>query len=402
MLNTTFLALSLHSFSSMSPFSSSKQNIYLSKSYIFNSFTSFIYNVNSISIFIKRSTFGNFLNSAIFIQKEIIKYNEIFNGRPDQPNVGDEIICHDAFFINCTSKLDGGAISHFSPFEGTLNVQRTTFVNCHSGPAPGDGGCIYFTGQKSLIGSCCVIHCSAARDGHSFCISIKTPLTESESSKNNNYEIQPNFCNETSILHSSPKNSARGWQSLYLGFGKIRMLDLNSTENAVVKQSGSFMMHTIDSDAIALHCTIKKNIGPWIVYLYGKFGSSIEESNFVGNIVTKNDESGLIMFHKLSQLNNCFISHLQGKLFKGNRKGAEITVNNCIFDAEFDNEPGVIRNNCRFDIKGVRTLPLAHLNTGLCVSQRDLANDPIKDSEILKIMSYYFKKPDVLLNRTMT
>lgn len=397
MINTTFLALSLGCLSSISPFLSSKQNIYLSKSSLFNSFTSFIYNENSVSIFIKSSTFGNFLNSPILIQKEVCKYDRVFTERPDQPNVGDEIICHDSFFVNCTSKLDGGAISHFSPFEGTLDVKRTTFVNCHSGPSPGDGGCIFFTGQKSQIDSCCVIRCSAARDGHSFCISIRSPELTNDI---NNYEAQPNYCNGTSILHSSPKDTARGWQSLYLGFGKIRIIDLNSTENAVVSQSGSFIMHTIQSDAIALHCSIVKNIGPWIVYLYGKFGAAIEESNFVGNLVTKNDEGGLIMFHKNGQINNCFVSHLQGKLFKRNREGAEITINNCVFDVEFDNEPGVTRNNCKFDIKGVRTIPLAHLNTGLCISQRDFSKNPVNDNEILQIMKNYFKNPDVLLNRT--
>lgn len=400
-MNTTLIALSLRCLSSMSPFISSKQNILLSKSYLFNSFESFIYTKSSLSIFIKSSTFGNFLNSAIAIQKETREYSKIFTERPEQPNVGDDIICYDAFFINCTSKLDGGAISHFSPFEGTLDVQRTTFVNCNSGPAPGDGGCIYFTGQKSNIYSCCVIGCSAGRDGHSFCISIRSPSPELDTSKNmDNYEVQPNYCNGTSILHSSPKNSARGWQSLYLGFGRIRIIDLNSTENAVAMQSASFMMHTMDSDAIALHCTIAKNIGPWIVYLYGKFGSAIEESNFFGNLVTKNDESGLIMFHKHGQINNCFISHLQGKLFKRNREGAEIIINNCVFDVEFDGEPGVIRNNCKFNIKGVRTIPLAHLNTGLCLSQRDLSKDPIKDNEIINVMKNYFKNPNVLINRT--
>lgn len=400
MLNSTFIALSLRCLSSISPFVSNQQNIYMSKSTIFNSINSFIYNVNSASYFIKGSTFGNFLNSAILIQKESMKYNTIFTERPVQPNAGDAIICFDSIFINCSSKLDGGAVSHFSSFEGTLDVQRTTFVNCNSGPAPGDGGCIYFTGQKSNIDSCCVLRCSAGRDGHSFCISIRSPLSSTDSKNTNDYEVQPNYCNRTSITQSSPKKSARGWQSLYLGFGKIRIIDLNSTENAVVSQAGSFMMHTMDSDAVALHCTIAKNIGPWIVYLYAKFGSAIEESNFVGNLVTKQEESGLIMFHKLGQLNNCFISHLQGKLFKGNREGAEITVNNCVFDVEFDNEPGVIRNNCRFDIKGVMTLPLAHFNTELCASQRDLSKNPIQESEILMIMKNYFKNPSALLNRT--
>ncbi|OHT03379.1 hypothetical protein TRFO_29247 [Tritrichomonas foetus] len=383
MLNTSLLALSLGSLTSMSPFLSQQQNIYIKNSNLFNSYSNFIYNAQSLVI--KSTKFSNFLDSAIMIQRQECIYNKEYTERPDSPKMNDNIICQDAMFIKCIAKVDGGAFSHFSPDSGSLSVSRTTFIECQSGLNPGDGGCIYFSGRESYINSSCVYKCSAGRDGHSFCISIRNELPN------------PNHCNSTVILMSSPKSAARGWQSLYLGFGKIRITDLNSTENAVVTQAGSFMMHTMDSDAIALHCTIKNNIGPWIVYLFGKQGSKIEQSNFVGNKLAKSHEQGLIMFHRLGQINNCIFSHPEGKLFKQNREGAEITVNNCVFDCPFDDEKGVALNNCKFLINDLETLPLAHLHTAMCVSNRDLMKNPIGEADIVMKMKKYFPDPKKLL-----
>ncbi|OHT17334.1 hypothetical protein TRFO_12502 [Tritrichomonas foetus] len=376
MLNTTFLSLTLHGIASASPYLAQKQSVNLINARLFNSYATFSYNVQHL--YVRGSTFNNFLDSAIALVNKDQLYNKLYESRPEQPGIDSEIVIEDAFFVKCVSRSDGGAINYFSPNSGTLSVKRTTFVQCHSGPNPADGGCIAFTGVRSTIFSTCASQCSAGRNGHSFSVTISAGKPDF------------NHLNQTTILECSPKESARGWQSLFLSYGQIRISDMNSSKNSVATQAGSFMMHTVDSDAVCLHSTIVGNIGPWIIYLYGKEGSLLEQCNVVGNICANKEQNGIVMFHKLGRIDGCLFANNRGRLFKQNRESASIDVSNCVFDAVFDREPGVSTTNCRFEEPDVQTYVLAHLNTELCAAKRDVAKHPIGTNEIFNRLKLYF------------
>ena len=377
MLNLTLLSLSLNSIMLNSPYLSNTRDLVIKKCDFLNSFSSFLY--NSQSLIIESSKFVNFLDSAITIdrsQNNVCMYNDKYTTRPEPPKTNDIIICKDSVFIGCRTKHDGGAFNHFSPNFGSLFVTRTTFYDCQSGPNPADGGCIYFSGKESHINQTSCVRCTAGRDGHAFCISIR------------NEQPEPNHCNQTSIYMCAPKDAARGWQSLYLGFGNIRITNLNSSENAVITQSGSFMMHTMDSDARALHCTVYGNIGPWIVYFFGYEGSSIEFSNFVDNTLARGHESGLIKFYQKSKISNCFISHQQ-KVFDPNNERSSLIVTKCIFDGPITRNKFVTMNDCQFKPDAFSTLPLAHFNTEICPAELPLSSHPNLVQELKDHMQKY-------------
>jgi hypothetical protein len=213
-------------------------------------------------------------------------YKGLFKIRPAQPAMGDEIIVTDSFFLDCRAQVDGGALSHFSPDAGTLSVTRTTFIRCRSGRNPGDGGCIYFSGAASEISSSCVSHCCAGRDGHSFCISIRGGRPSH------------NFLNVTAAVNCGKRDVPIGWQTLYLGFGQIRISDYNCSKNTVDFQAAAFMMHTMDSDAVATFATVEANRGPWIVYFFGQAGSRIAKCNVIGNVLAGEAPRGVFYYHK--------------------------------------------------------------------------------------------------------
>ena len=339
----------------------SARSVRISKSFYY-----FAFNIPKLNI--EESSFHDFLDSAITFDSVQRLYKGHYLVRPDVPGLGDDIVIKASVFENCHAKLDGGAISHFSQDVGTLTCVGVTFVNCTSGPNPSDGGCIYFSGESSRIDRCCAFRCRAGRDGHSFCISIKGG------------QETPNHVNRSTSIECAPVKEACGWQSLYLGFGKIRLADYNSTKNAVTTQAGSFMMHTIDSDAIALHLTVVNNVGPWIVYFFGRQGSIIDRSNFISNVCINRDESGGIFhFHKYGMIKDCYVSGNIGQLFKKNRADASLKVMNTIFDVAMEEEPDGVSfdPNCRFDEPFIETLELAHLNTFLCHGVRNVEEKPI-------------------------
>jgi hypothetical protein len=280
--------------------------------------------------------------------------------RPAGPAMGDTIVVRDAFFINCFATVDGGAISHFSPDAGTLSVTRTTFVNCRSGRNPGDGGCIYFSGESSRISSCCVFRCFAGRDGHSFCVSIRGGRPN------------PNHVNLTTVTNCG--DASVGWQTLYLGFGQIRIWEYNSTNNSVYFQAAAFMIHTMDSDANASFLTVCHDNGPWIVYFFGRAGSTIRSANFIANRCRGYPElpgsrtmivKGVFYFHKYGRIVDCVVLGNDGELFKGNRPGAEVVVANCVFDRDIGQPSGVRAQQCTVG-RGAQTHRLTHMNTALC------------------------------------
>lgn len=395
MLNKTLFGLTLHGIALASPYLSQQFSISLINANIRNSATTFAYNLNHL--YVRGSQFTNFLDSAISINREnqVHRYDRLYNARPEQPTVGDEIDIENAYFFKCVSRSDGGAIFYNSPDSGTLSIKQTTFSQCHSGPNPADGGCVSFNGLQSIILTTCASQCSAGRNGHSFCIQLSTMKDK----KGKTSLSKPNHLNQSSIIECSPKESARGWQSLYLSSGQIRIIDLNSSYNAVATQSGSLMMHTMDSDAICLHSTICSNIGPWIIYLYGKEGSLIQQSNIVNNICVSRDQHGIVMFHKFGRIDSCIFSGNQGKLFAQNNEKASIQVTNCVADTPYDHEPGVETSNCVFEQKDVQTFVLAHLQTENCMSKRDVLRNPIGTNEIFsKLKLYFHGKAQAILN----
>lgn len=382
MLNQTLIGLTLRGIAGLSPYLSQQRSVALLNSHLYESITSFSYNVNHL--YVRGSSFCNFLDSPISIQRKegIHLYNKHYEARPEQPAIGDHIDIQDAYFYKCISRSDGGAINYFSPDSGTLSVQQTTFLQCHSGPNPTDGGCIAFNGLKSIIQTSCASQCSAGRNGHSYSITICANGGSTSKSLNH--------FNQSTIIECAPKESARGWQSLFLSYGQIRIVDMNSSFNAVATQAGSFMMHTIDSDAICLHSTIMYNIGPWIIYLYGKDGSLMEQCNIVSNICASKDQNGIVMFHKFGRIDSCIFANNQGRIFKQNRQKATIDVSNSVFDCVFDHEPGVQTSNCLFEQPNVQTYVLAHLKTHLCQAKRDAIANPIGTNEIFARLKLYF------------
>ena len=378
MLNISLLGLSLSSIASISPYLSQHRSATLNGCRLFGSFSTFAYNIRHLDV--RSSRFSNFLDSAISLDSSssVKTYNSLYESRPDQPGVGDNIEIRDSYFYNCISRSDGGAINYFSPDSGEIVVSSTTFVQCHSGPNPADGGCIAFTGRKSIIVSSCATQCTAGRNGHSFSMTIAAG------------KPQCNHLNQSSVVECAPKETARGWQSTFLSYGQIRVADFNSSYNAVATQAGSLMMHTFDSDAVCLHSTISNNIGPWIVYIYGKQGSALEQCNVYGNICANKDQNGVIMFHKHGVIESCLFANNIGRLFKQNREKASILVSNCVADVVFDHEPGVETTNCRFDQPDVQTYVLAHLNTAMCPAKRDVLKNPIGTNEIFNRLKIYF------------
>jgi hypothetical protein len=287
-------------------------------------------------------------------------YTGHFSSRPARPAMGATIVVQDAFFVQCFATVDGGAISHFSPDAGTLSVTRVTFVDCRSGRNPGDGGCIYFSGTSSAISLCCVFRCFAGRDGHSFCVSIRGG------------GARVNCVNLTTVTNCG--SASIGWQTLYLGFGQIRIRDYNSTNNSVYFQAAAFMMHTMDSDADAAFLTVCHDNGPWIVYFFARAGAAISKANFVANVCRGYPElpgsktmivKGVFYFHKGGRIVDCIVLRNEGELFKGNRHDAEVTVANCVFDRDIGAPRGVAVHKCTVE-PGAHTYSLVHFNTAMC------------------------------------
>jgi hypothetical protein len=159
----------------------------------------------------------------------------------------------------------------------------------------------------------------------------------------------------------------QGWQTLYLGFGKIRISDYNSTKNVVDFQAGSFMMHTMDADAIATFATIQENSGPWILFFFGKKGSKLERCNVIGNALTGDYPRAVFFYHRYGVLEDCVILENKGKLFKRNRPEGEVTVKNCVADTAPIGDEGVITDkDCRFGVAHPSARLLSHINTAEC------------------------------------
>lgn len=413
MINSTLLSLSLGSILYTSPFLSRYDSLSFAKSHISNSFTSFIFNTNSLNLHIKSSAFTNFLDSTIRIHASNFYFNNTqFTSRPEiLPQSNDNIICEDSIFTNCTSNGNGGAFDHYSSTSGTLKLLRTSFSHCKSGKYPSNGGCVYFVGLNSTIDSCCVSYCAASNQGHSFFVSLISPYNELTNENDTLFtlskfipfsknQIHPNECHRSTIVYSSSPNEAKGSQSLYLSFGQIRISSLNSTSNSVVSQAASLMVHTMDSDAIIYHCTIERNIGPWIVYVYGRKGSAIEESNFIDNILNDDEKNGLVLYYKHTKINHCFISQLSGNVFVPIKPKKKVHLNQCVFRFDFHPNENIKLKNCVTSAKNFSTLNLAHLNTGFCEAQRDIMQNPIKDEDIEETLKSYFRNPKHSLNTT--
>ena len=354
-MNTTITGLTWMQLSH-SPIFTSKHSLTMSKSAFYNSFNSFSYNTYHLNV--EGSTFKNFLNSAIFYDSQIVIYDQKYTKRPVSPRLGDTIIIKNAFFIKCIAEVDGGAITHFSPDSGSLDVSSTTFIECQSGPSPGDGGCIFYSGERSSIGYCCAYRCFCYRDGHFVSISIR------------NHKPTDNFLNTTTVLQCSPDSNVQGWQSIYLGWAKIRIQDLNSTKNNCLIQSCSWMMHTMDWDAYAKHNQCDSNVGPWVVYFFAKErdGAVIDSCNFVNNTATK---KGLLCFHTGVTVKNCVIIGNNGEIFSQNRPESFALVENCIFDVPVPQNAFVTFKGNSYNPK-VRELDLAFLHTAVCHAKRDI------------------------------
>jgi len=370
-MNTTIAGLAW-SHISRSPIFAAKYSLTMRKSSFSNSFNSFSYNSQHLNV--EGSTFKNFLNSAILYNSQTVVYDQLYTQRPRSPLLGDTIIIKNAMFIKCIAEVDGGAICHFSPDAGSLDVSHSTFIECQSGPAPGDGGCIFYSGNRSSIGYCCAYRCFCYRDGNFASISIRNHLPND------------NFLNTTTVLQCSPDSNVQGWQSVYLGWAKIRIQDFNSTRNNVLLQSASWMMHTMDWDAYAKHNQCASNNGPWIVYFYAKErdGAVIDSCNFINNTATK---KGLFCFHIGVTIKNCVILQTNGTIFSQNRPESYALVKNCVLDVPAPTETFLTTIDNVYNPKATE-YDFAFLHTAVCHAKRDIQNfinNNQNDNDINKI-----------------
>jgi len=334
----------------LSPFISQISELKMSKSFFSRSFGHFVYNTKSVSLF--DSCFSHFLNSVLKHDAKTVLISGLITKHLQIPGFGSDIVVKNAQFLDCSSAIDGGVIDHFSPDSGSLDVSHSTFYSCYCRSPPGDGGAIYFSGKSSLVYCCCATKCRAFRDGHFLCASIR--------GKTNN----PNHLNFSTVVYCGIDRQI-GWQTNYLCFGDIFISRLNTSFCSTIMQASSFMMHSLNQNAIADYTTSYNNTGPWTVYFFAGRVSEVKRSNFLFNYATSKT-AGVIYYYQNSKLSNCRFANNQIHILMPKSTDGNILVTNCIFDQKVHDPPGLTMISCETKQKIVKILKIVQFQTQLC------------------------------------
>ena len=346
-MNFSLVKLSLNNLYD-SPFFTAKRFLSIHRSSVIRSFNYFSFNNKNLRI--SKSNFEKFQNSVIFYESDSYKYTGIISNQINIPSNCHEIILKDAKFNNCKTDLDGGVLNHFSISDGNLICSNCVFNRCHGSKYPGDGGCIYFSGNSSKIAKCCVKECYNYRDGHFAAIPLRCR------------ESYPNHINETSCLSCSNEGS---WNTIYQSFGEIVDYSNNYTKCDTCMQSCSFFIHSLYQSCVAKYNYVGECRGAWCAFFYGKERSLIEESVFIKNEVDRNQT--VILFYKGGIISNCTLLQNAGSAnyFLPKSIDGFATIRNCFVDVEAKEIVGCTFENIKL-LNKTETFSIPDLHNYVC------------------------------------
>jgi hypothetical protein len=331
------------------PFFAAKKFISIHDSSIARSFNYFL--LNSKNLRISKTNFDKFQSSVIIYESKSYKFTGYITGHLNIAGDSNEISIFDAVFTKCITDLDGGVLNHFSKREGNLICRNCMFINCHGIKYPGDGGCIYFTGNSSQISRCCVLECYNHRDGHFAAVSLRGSGD------------QNNHINETTCYSCSNEAS---WNTVYQSFGSIIESSNNFTKCTTHVQSCAFFIHSLYRSCIAKYMYVNGCHGAWCAFFYAKESSLVEESVFINNRVEK--DQPIILFYKGGTICNCTLMKNNGctNPFLPKSSDGFATIKDCTLDIEVNETGRCIFINIK-RVSGSRTINIPNMfHTYVC------------------------------------
>ena len=299
----------------------------------------------------------SYFNHKNYFKPKFLQANveDIYNQQISEPFIRTEesnISFSNCYFLN--SNVDKAIITATHE-RMSLSISQSYFFNISSTL---DNAAITFSGIFFHSKSNCFTYCSSL--SHTDTIS-STVLGKDNLNLINLSTIV--FCGEP----SDGSSTDHGKNVIYLHSGHIVYYGVNSTSNSLTSgHYGILFQNPFYLDGT--YCTITNNAnGNAIEMKAGLPNKVVSFLNIVNN--TANDEYPLISFkEQLFRFENCIVCNNRGDHFikEIDSAGGTLEIIECDFDI---NEPVLNHITCSygdFGQKDIETIPISHLQTGLC------------------------------------